>query len=72
MRFKTGQKYRGKHQQGLTAEVQQLDDDGRRGWVEVRDEEGKLIGLGEWVVYAQFIEHWTLVEEGEGSHVGNG
>ena len=60
MRFAIGQKYESKKHPHKIAEVLQLDDEGRKAWVDVRDADGALLDSA-WVVYSQFSENWTLI-----------
>ena len=60
MRFAIGQKYESKKYPHKIAEVLQLDDEGRKAWVDVRDPDGALIDSA-WVVYSQFSENWTHI-----------
>ncbi|HEX3674854.1 MAG TPA: helix-turn-helix domain-containing protein [Rhizomicrobium sp.] len=61
MKFSVGQKYRANRTPSRTAEVMQLDaeSNGWKAWVDVRDH-GKLL-QSDWVNYAQFSGHWTLI-----------
>jgi transcriptional regulator with XRE-family HTH domain len=58
-RFKIGQKWSGENT-FFVAEVIQIDDEGHKAWVEVRDNAGQLLS-NDWVVMAQFREAWTIV-----------
>ena len=60
-KFAVGQTYRANKNPEHTAEVMQLDaqSNGWKAWVDVR-ERGKLT-QSDWVNYAQFSQHWTLI-----------
>jgi hypothetical protein len=58
-RFAVGQKYVGKSPPHRTAEVAQIEDEGRKAWVDVRDPDGSL-KQSDWVTHAQFINYWSL------------
>ncbi len=60
-KFAVGQSYRSNKNSSRTAEVMQLDaeSNGWKAWVDLR-ENGKLM-QSDWVNYAQFSGHWTLI-----------
>jgi transcriptional regulator with XRE-family HTH domain len=61
-RFAVGQKWWGENTSSI-AEVIQIDDEGRKGLVEVRDDTGRVIAT-DWAVMAQFRNEWMIVPGG--------
>jgi hypothetical protein len=58
MRFCLGQEYAGKKDSAKIAHVVQVEDDGHKAWIEVRDQDGVLLD-NSWATYAQFIGYWV-------------
>lgn len=59
LRFAEGERYISKRAPHKIAEVMQVEDDGRKAWVDVRTMNNVLL-TSNWVVYAQFINNWSL------------
>lgn len=61
MKFAIGQKYRANKNPSRITEVMQLDTEsnGWRAWVDMR--ENGVLKQSDWVNYAQFSGHWTLI-----------
>lgn len=57
--FSLEQRYTSKQPPHKTARIAQIADNGRKAWVELRNQDGALI-KGQWAEYTQFIENWTL------------
>lgn len=61
LRFEVGQKFMNKRPPHKVTEVIQIADDGRKAWVDLRTPDGTL-WQSSWVTFAQFIEHWSLMD----------
>jgi transcriptional regulator with XRE-family HTH domain len=61
-KFVIGQKYRANKHPSRTAEVMQIDAEstGWKAWVDMRED--NVLQRSDWVNYALFSKHWTLVK----------
>lgn len=57
-RFSVGQLYSSNRTPQRLAKVAQIADEGRKAWVDVHS--NGVLMESSWVVYTQFIQHWSL------------
>jgi transcriptional regulator with XRE-family HTH domain len=61
LRFELHQRYIGKNSGDKIAEVIQIDDEGRKACVQVRNLDDELLVDGDWVFHLQFLNAWKLL-----------